>query len=97
MQAGKPQDAIAPLEASVKGFEEQGDAADPTTYGYALYNLGQAYLQSGRPADAIPMFERRLQVSPDDRPEVVRQAIADAEAQLDGGDGKAKKPKKKDD
>ena len=97
LQGGDAAAAVAPLEAAVKGFEEQGDAAEPTTYGYALYNLGQAYLQSGRPADAIPMFERRLQVNPDDRPDVVRQAIADAEAQLNGaepGTGNGKKPKK---
>jgi serine/threonine-protein kinase len=89
LQGGDAAGAVAPLEAAVKGYEEQGDAADPTNYGYALYNLGMAYLGSGRPAEAIPLFERRLQVNPSDRPEVVRGSIADAQAQLGG-----KKPKK---
>ncbi|CAA9536890.1 MAG: hypothetical protein AVDCRST_MAG85-4217, partial [uncultured Solirubrobacteraceae bacterium] len=96
LQGGDAAAAVAPLEAAVNGYEEQGDAADPTNYGYALYNLGMAYLGSGRPADAIPMFERRLQVNPSDRPGVVRGSIEEAKAQLGqgGGDGGGKKPKK---
>jgi eukaryotic-like serine/threonine-protein kinase len=100
MLESDPAGAVPVLEAAVKGFEEQGDSANRTTYGYALYNLGQAYLKSGRPDDAIPMFERRLQVNPSDRPEVVRAAIDQAEAQLGqggeqpgNGNGKAKKDK----
>jgi tetratricopeptide (TPR) repeat protein len=79
LQNGQAEQAVPVLERSVQGFEAQGSGADATTYGYALYNLGTALVESGRPADAIPFFERRLEVSPDDRPQVVRKAIKDAE------------------
>ena len=79
LQNGQADRALPLLQRSVQGFEAQGDAADRTTYGYALYNLGTALVDVGRPAEAIPYFERRLQVNPDDRPGVVRKAIKDAE------------------
>ena len=81
LQNGQAEEAVPLLERSVKGYEAQGDSANPTTYGYALYNLGTALVDAGRPEEAIPYFERRLEVSPDDRPEVVRKAIKDAEKQ----------------
>ena len=83
-RGGRPAARAARSRAS----RPQGDAADPTTYGYALYNLGTALVETGRPDEAIPYFERRLEVSPDDRPEVVRKAIKDAEKQAGKqGDG----------
>jgi serine/threonine-protein kinase len=78
LQAGDAAGAIPLLERSVQGFDQEGGGADATTFGYALYNLGTAYAQTGRYDEAITMFERRLQVNPDDRPEVVRKAIKDA-------------------
>ena len=36
---------------------------DDDTYAYALYNLGSSLRQAGRPEDAIPVLERRLQIS----------------------------------
>jgi tetratricopeptide (TPR) repeat protein len=81
LKGGDPEGAIPLLERAVQGFEEQGDNADPTTYGFALYNLGMAYLQAGRAADAIALFERRLQVNPDDRPNVVEKALKEAQKQ----------------
>ena len=81
LQAGNPQEARPLLERAVKGFEAQGGSADPTTYGYALFNLGNAYEKTGRPDEAVTMYERRLQVNPSDRPGVVRQAIARAKRQ----------------
>jgi serine/threonine-protein kinase len=79
LQQGDASGAIPLLEQAVKGFEAQGDAADPTTYGYALFNLGQAYAAADRPGDAIPFFQRRLAVSPGDRPQVVGKALRDAQ------------------
>jgi serine/threonine-protein kinase len=88
LQNGQAEQAVPILQKSVQGFEAQGDGADRTAYGYALYNLGTALVESGKPQEAIPYFERRLQVSPDDRPQVVRKAIRDAEkAAGGGGDG----------
>ncbi|HEX5898167.1 MAG TPA: protein kinase [Solirubrobacteraceae bacterium] len=59
---GKPSDAVAPLQRSVEAFRARGRKGD-IGYAYALYNLGNALRLSGRPADAIPLLEERLQVS----------------------------------
>jgi tetratricopeptide (TPR) repeat protein len=59
---GKPSDAVAPLQRSVEAFRAQGRKGD-IGYAYALYNLGNALRLSGRPAEAIPFLEERLQVS----------------------------------
>jgi tetratricopeptide (TPR) repeat protein len=80
LQAGDAAGAVTPLQQAVAGFEEQGDSADATQYGFALYNLGEALRQSGRPGEAIPYYERRLQVNPSDRPEVVRASLEKARA-----------------
>jgi serine/threonine-protein kinase len=85
LQAGNAAGAVPVLERSVAGFDAQGDAADATTFGYALFNLGEAYYAVGRYDEAVKMYERRLQVSPDDRPELVRSRLARAKARAGGG------------
>src|SRR5205085_2600831 len=67
LQAGDAAGATPLLEQAVKGFEQEGSGADRTTYGYALYNLGSAYAATGRYDEAIAMYNRRLQVNPNDR------------------------------
>jgi hypothetical protein len=59
---GKPNDAVAPLQRSVEAFRAEGRKSE-IGYAYALYNLGNALRLSGRPADAIPFLQERLQVS----------------------------------
>jgi serine/threonine-protein kinase len=59
---GKANDAVAPLQRSVDAFRAQGRKGE-IGYAYALYNLGNALRLSGRPADAIPYLQERLQVS----------------------------------
>jgi eukaryotic-like serine/threonine-protein kinase len=59
---GQPADAVAPLQRSVEAFRAQGRKGD-IGYAYALYNLGNALRLSGRPAEAIPFLEERLQIS----------------------------------
>ena len=59
---GKPTDAVAPLQRSVEAFRAQERKGD-IGYAYALYNLGNALRLSGRPAEAIPFLEERLQIS----------------------------------
>jgi eukaryotic-like serine/threonine-protein kinase len=85
LQQGQAAEAVPLLEQAVKGFESQGASADQTGYGYALYNLGTAYLETGRPAEAIPLFEKRLEVSPNDRPGVVRKSLKRAQKEAEGG------------
>jgi tetratricopeptide (TPR) repeat protein len=59
---GNPTGAVAPLQRSVEAFRAQGRKGD-IGYAYALYNLGNALRLSGRPAEAIPFLEERLQIS----------------------------------
>jgi eukaryotic-like serine/threonine-protein kinase len=79
LQAGDAEGAIPLLERSVKGFESEGDAANPTTYGYALFNLGEAYFATGRYDEAATMYQRRLDVSPNDRPKLVQKRLKEAQ------------------
>ncbi|HEX2087818.1 MAG TPA: tetratricopeptide repeat protein, partial [Solirubrobacteraceae bacterium] len=85
LQAGDAEAAVPVLEEAVRGFEAQGDAANPTRFGYALYNLGEAYAAIGRYDEAVAMYERRLQVSPNDRPELVRKRIERAKKRAEKG------------
>jgi eukaryotic-like serine/threonine-protein kinase len=59
---GKPNEAVGPLQRSVAAFRAQGRKGE-IGYAYALYNLGNALRLSGRPAEAIPFLQERLQVS----------------------------------
>jgi tRNA A-37 threonylcarbamoyl transferase component Bud32 len=58
MQAGRYSDAIAPLRQAVDGACGPGAGL---TCAYALYNLGRSLRLAGRPAEAVPILERRLQ------------------------------------
>jgi serine/threonine-protein kinase len=68
--------AVPLLERSVSAFREQ-DRRDEIAYAYALYNLGASLRRSGRPSDAIPYLEERLEVS-DFARDVVRLELAAA-------------------
>ena len=59
---GNAPGAVAPLQRSVEAFRAQERKGD-IDYAYALYNLGNALRLSGRPADAIPYLQERLQIS----------------------------------
>jgi serine/threonine-protein kinase len=76
---GKPADAVAPLQRSVEAFRAQNRKGD-IGYAYALYNLGNALRLSGRPTEAIPFLEERLQVSNYKRG-VVKKELATARRQ----------------
>jgi serine/threonine-protein kinase len=58
MQAGRYGDAIAPLQRAVDGACGPGAGL---TCAYALYNLGRSLRLAGRPAEAIPILQRRMQ------------------------------------
>jgi serine/threonine-protein kinase len=58
MQTGRYGDAIAPLRRAVDGACGPGAGL---TCAYALYNLGHSLRLAGRPAEAVPILERRLQ------------------------------------
>jgi eukaryotic-like serine/threonine-protein kinase len=58
MQAGRYGEAIGSLQQAVDGACGPGAGL---TCAYALYNLGHSLRLAGRPAEAIPILERRLQ------------------------------------
>jgi eukaryotic-like serine/threonine-protein kinase len=58
IEQGRYEEAIPILERARKVLAESGDE---TTYNYATYNLATAYLGAGRPHDAIPLLQERLE------------------------------------
>jgi len=59
IQAGEYEAAVPVLEEAVSSFPE---GTDEINYAYALFNLGNALRLSGRPEEAIPILERRLEI-----------------------------------
>jgi len=82
-QQGSYADAVPPLRRSVTAFEVQG-RTEEMAYAFALYNLGASLNRSGNPAEAIPLLERRLEVS-DFKTGVVRKELRDARDAAGGG------------
>ena len=79
IEAGEYEAAVPVLEQAV-GFFPEG--TDDLNYAYALYNLGNALRLSGRPEEAIPVLERRLQIP--DQEEAVREELETARAEARG-------------
>ena len=62
------------------------EADDELKYAYALYNLGHALRLAGRPGEAIPILEQRLEI-PNQQGTVaaeLKQAKKDLKAQEKG-------------
>ena len=59
MNEGRYDDAIPVLQRAVDSFDA---GSQDLTYAYALYNLGRSLRLAGRPGDAIPVLERRLEI-----------------------------------
>src|SRR3954454_13887085 len=59
IQAGSYEGAVPVLEEAVRAFPADTEDLD---YAYALFNLGNALRLSGRPEDAVPVLERRLEI-----------------------------------
>jgi serine/threonine-protein kinase len=72
IQAGDYEAAVPILEEATSLFPEGSEDLD---YAYALFNLGNALRLSGRPEEAIPILERRLQI-PNQEAEVRKELEA---------------------
>jgi tetratricopeptide (TPR) repeat protein len=59
IQAGEYEAAVPVLEEAVASYPE---GSEDLNYAYALFNLGSALRQSGRPDEAIPVLEQRLAI-----------------------------------
>ena len=63
MQAGDYAGALPLLQQAVPALQGAGPS-DPYE-GYANYNLGYALFRSGRCSEAVPYFQRAIQLEPD--------------------------------
>ena len=77
VQAGEYEAAVPVLEEAVAAFPADSEELE---YGYALFNLGNALRLSGRPDEAIPVLERRLEIPNQTGTVEEELAVARAEA-----------------
>ena len=68
------------LQRAVDSFP---DGNDDLNYAYALFNLGNALRLAGRPEEAIPILEQRLEIP--NQVETVKRELAAARAAAAGG------------
>ena len=88
IQTGDYDEAIPALQRAVDSFPE---GTSDLTYAYALFNLGNALRLAGRPEEAIPILEQRLQIP--NQVETVERELAAARAAAAGGRKPRKPPK----
>lgn len=79
MNQGRYRDAVAVLQRAVDAC---GGKVDDLTCAYATFNLGRSLRLAGRPAEAVPVLERRLG-NPDQR-ETVQTELDAAKAAAGG-------------
>jgi tetratricopeptide (TPR) repeat protein len=82
IQAGEYEAEVPVLEEAVASFPE---GSEDLNYAYALFNLGDALRLSGRPEDAIPVLEQRLQIP--NQTGTVQQELEAARAEAGEGSG----------
>jgi len=80
IQQGDYESAIPIARRAVASFPEDDTS---TNYAFALFNLGTALNRSGNPDEAIPLFEKRLGFS-DNQRDVVEAELADARKRAGG-------------
>ena len=76
IQSGEYEAAVPVLEEAVGSFPE---GTEDLNYAYSLFNLSHALRLSGRPEEAIPILERRLEIP--DEEEAVREELEAAYAE----------------
>jgi serine/threonine-protein kinase len=92
MQQGDYAAAIPVLQRAVEAFPE---GTTDINYAYALYNLGRSLRLAGRPEEAIPILEQRLQIPNQtgtvrSELEAARRDAGQAGDSGNGSEGKAK-------
>jgi serine/threonine-protein kinase len=83
MLPGDPQGALPLLARAVEKFRAAGDTRS-LDYAFSLYNYGWALRLAGRPAEAIPLLQERLQISKYKRG-IVRKELKTAQQAAAGG------------
>jgi eukaryotic-like serine/threonine-protein kinase len=79
LQRGDASGAVPILQRAVAAFPP---GTDDIAYAYALFNLGRALRLSGRPAEAIPILEQRLEIP--NQTDVVQRELDLARAEASG-------------
>ena len=79
MQEGDYDEAIPVLAAGRRLFPEGGTT--DLNYAYALFNLGRSLRLAGRPDEAIPVLEQRLEIP--NQTETVQQELDLAKQQAE--------------
>jgi eukaryotic-like serine/threonine-protein kinase len=77
MLPGNPQGALPLLARAVEKFRAEGNTRS-LDYAFSLYNYGWALRLAGRPSEAIPLLQERLQISNYKRG-IVRKELKTAE------------------
>jgi len=80
IEQGRYDEAAAVLRHAVDSFPA---GTSDLNYAYALYNLGHALRLAGRPEEAIPILEQRLEIP--NQVETVERELAAARAAAGGG------------
>jgi eukaryotic-like serine/threonine-protein kinase len=80
IEQGRYDEAAAVLRRAVDSFPA---GTSDLNYAYALYNLGHALRLAGRPEEAIPILEQRLEIP--NQLETVERELAAARAAAGGG------------
>jgi serine/threonine-protein kinase len=83
MLPADPQGALPLLARAVEKFRAEGDTRS-LDYAFSLYNYGWALRLAGRPAEAIPLLEERLQISKYKRGIVRKELKTAQQAAADG-------------
>lgn len=76
IEVGDYEGAVSVLEEAIGTFPP---GTDNLNYAYALFNLGNALRLSGRPEEAIPVLEQRLEIP--NQTEAVRSELAAARSE----------------
>ena len=71
-QAGRPEEA---LPYAKKAVDLCGESTNVSPCGYALFEYGKALRLTGKPQEAIPVLEQRLQRFPDDQRKTVEKEL----------------------
>ncbi|MGZ8649031.1 MAG: tetratricopeptide repeat protein, partial [Solirubrobacteraceae bacterium] len=71
-QAGRPQEALPYAKNAV---DLCGESTKVSPCGYALFEYGKALRLTGKPQEAIPLLELRLQRFPEDQRKVVEKEL----------------------
>ena len=88
LQAGNDLYDEGRFEAAMDRYQRALESKDPETLEMAYYNLGNCYLKSGRPSEAISCYENALLINPSDMDAKFNLEIALRLSDISAGSGR---------